>query len=70
MKKTCIIVGGGVIGNACARVLARNNLEVLLLERGATLGSETSSRNSEVIHAGIYYPKGSLKASLCVRGRR
>ncbi len=64
-----VVVGAGVIGLACARSLARAGLEVLVLERHGRIGSETSSRNSEVIHAGIYYPAGSLKAALCVRGK-
>ena len=65
-----VVVGGGVVGLACAAALARAGREVLLLERRAGLAQETSSRNSEVIHAGIYYPPGSHKARLCVRGRQ
>ncbi len=64
-----IVIGAGVTGLATARALARRGLEVIVLEQGAGIGRETSSRNSGVIHAGIYYPRGSLKASLCVRGR-
>lgn len=63
------VIGGGVIGLACAVSLARRGLQVMVLERAERTGSETSSRNSEVIHAGIYYPPGSLKARLCVEGR-
>lgn len=63
------VVGGGLIGAACAAALARLGHEVFLLERNAQLGLEISSRNSEVIHAGIYDPPGSLKAELCVAGR-
>src|SRR5256885_1310784 len=66
----CVVVGAGVVGLAIARALARSGREVILLERGDTIGSETSSRNSEVIHAGIYYPVGSWKARLCVAGPR
>lgn len=66
----CVVIGGGVIGIAVARQLAMTGREVWLLEATSELGSETSSRNSEVIHAGIYYPQGSLKATLCVAGRR
>jgi L-2-hydroxyglutarate oxidase LhgO len=64
-----IVVGAGVVGLAIARALARAGREVLILERHGLIGSETSARNSEVIHAGIYYPQGSLKARLCVAGR-
>ncbi len=64
-----VVVGGGVVGLAAARALAQAGREVILLERHALIGSETSSRNSEVIHAGIYYPTGSLKAKLCVAGK-
>lgn len=64
-----IVIGAGVIGLAIARALALAGQSVLIVERGAVFGSETSSRNSEVIHAGIYYPTGSLKARLCVAGR-
>lgn len=65
----CIVIGAGVVGLACARRLAAAGREVLVLERHELIGSETSSRNSEVIHAGIYYPTGSLKAKLCVAGK-
>ena len=63
------MVGGGVVGLAAAAALARAGRSVLLLERNADLARETTARNSEVIHAGIYYPEGSLKAALCVEGR-
>ena len=65
----CIVVGAGVIGLAVARRLAMDGRATLVLERHESFGQETSSRNSEVIHAGIHYPAGTLKASLCVRGR-
>jgi len=64
-----VVIGAGVVGLACARALARAGKEVLILERHGDIGTETSSRNSEVIHAGIYYPQASLKARLCVQGR-
>ncbi len=64
-----VVIGAGVIGLAVARELARAGREVIVLEHNARIGEETSSRNSEVIHAGIYYPTDSLKARLCVRGR-
>lgn len=64
-----VVIGAGVVGLAVARALALNGREVIVLEREAAIGTGTSSRNSEVIHAGIYYPAGSLKASLCVQGR-
>jgi L-2-hydroxyglutarate oxidase LhgO len=64
-----VVVGAGVIGLAVARALAQSGREVLVLEAAGAIGSETSSRNSEVVHAGIYYPAGSLKAKLCVQGR-
>ncbi len=65
----CVVIGAGVVGLACARSLAAAGLEVIVLERHDHIGEETSSRNSEVIHAGIYYPQGSLKAALCVAGK-
>lgn len=65
----CIVIGAGVVGLAIARELAQAGLEVLVAERGEGIGVGTSSRNSEVIHAGIYYPAGSLKARLCVQGK-
>ena len=65
-----VIIGAGVIGLAIGQALAREGREVLILEKQDAIGTETSSRNSEVIHAGIYYPSGSLKAELCVRGKQ
>jgi L-2-hydroxyglutarate oxidase LhgO len=64
-----IVIGAGVVGLAIARALAMSGREVIVLERHQHVGQETSSRNSEVIHAGIYYPQHSLKATLCVRGK-
>ncbi|MBE0612369.1 MAG: NAD(P)/FAD-dependent oxidoreductase [Burkholderiales bacterium] len=65
----CVVIGAGVIGLACARTLALAGREVIVLEAAGAIGTETSSRNSEVIHAGIYYPPGSVKAVLCVQGK-
>ena len=65
----CVVIGAGVVGLAVARELALAGREVVILETADALGTETSSRNSEVIHAGIYYPPGSAKARLCVQGR-
>jgi len=64
------VIGAGVVGLAVAEELSRNFDSILLLEKNESQGQETSSRNSEVIHAGIYYPEGTLKASLCVEGRK
>ena len=64
-----VVIGAGVIGLAVARALAMAGREVLILEAEERFGTQTSSRNSEVIHAGLYYPPGSLKARLCVAGR-
>jgi L-2-hydroxyglutarate oxidase LhgO len=66
----CVVVGAGVVGLALARRLALEGREVLVLEAEDRVGTGISSRNSEVIHAGIYYPAGSLKARLCVAGNR
>jgi len=65
----CVVVGAGVVGLAVARRLARDGADVLVVEARGAFGEETSSRNSEVIHAGLYYTPGSLKARLCVAGR-
>lgn len=65
----CVVVGAGVVGLAVARALALQGREVMVLEAADAIGTGTSSRNSEVIHAGLYYPAGSLKARLCVRGQ-
>jgi L-2-hydroxyglutarate oxidase LhgO len=66
----CAVIGGGVVGLAVARALALAGREVMVLEAEGAIGTGTSSRNSEVIHAGIYYPQGSLKARLCVEGKQ
>nr|WP_298689305.1 NAD(P)/FAD-dependent oxidoreductase [uncultured Dongia sp.] len=63
-----LVIGAGVVGLAIARRLARAGREIVIVDSGPAIGSETSSRNSEVIHAGIYYPTGSLKAATCVSG--
>ena len=69
-KVEAVVIGAGVIGLSIARALAAQGREVLVLEREAGIGQGTSSRNSEVIHAGLYYARGSLRARLCVDGRR
>jgi L-2-hydroxyglutarate oxidase LhgO len=66
----CVVAGAGVVGLAVARALAISGREVIILEAAEGIGTETSSRNSEVIHAGIYYPANSLMARFCVAGRR
>lgn len=65
----CVVIGAGIVGLAVARAMSRRNREVLILEAEPSFGSITSARNSEVIHAGIHYPHGSLKERLCVMGR-
>ena len=64
-----VVIGAGIVGLAVARALARAGHDILILEAARQIGTETSSRNSEVIHAGLHYPNGSLKARFCVRGR-
>lgn len=66
----CLVVGAGVVGLAIARRLARDGREVMIVEAADRFGTETSSRNSEVIHAGLYYPANTLRADLCVSGKR
>ena len=68
-KLDCVVIGAGVVGLAIGRSLALAGREVVVLEAESQIGMHSSSRNSEVIHAGIYYPKDSLKARLCVQGR-
>lgn len=69
-KVDCVVIGAGVVGLAVARALAMAGREVVILESELAIGTGTSSRNSEVIHGGIYYPPGSLKAKLCVAGKQ
>lgn len=66
----CVVIGAGVVGLAAARALALAGRDVVVLEAEGAIGTGISSRNSEVIHAGMYYPHGSLKARLCVEGNR
>jgi len=66
----CVVIGAGVVGLAVARACAQQGWETILVESENAIGTGTSSRNSEVIHAGIYYPQGSLKARLCVQGKQ
>lgn len=66
----CLVIGAGAVGLACAAALARGGRDVLVVEATRGIGNGISSRNSEVIHAGIYYPTGSLRHQVCVRGRR
>lgn len=68
-KIAAVVIGAGVVGLACARMLAQRGIETIILEQHASFGTETSARNSEVIHAGLYYPSGSLKAQLCLAGQ-
>jgi L-2-hydroxyglutarate oxidase LhgO len=65
-----VVIGAGVVGLAVARALALEGREVIVLEKNAAIGEETSARNSEVIHAGLYYPRDSLKARFCVEGKQ
>lgn len=65
----CVVIGAGIVGLACARAMTRAGREVVILEREEAIGTQTSARNSEIIHAGIHYPPESAKARLCVRGR-
>ena len=70
MNLDCVVIGAGVVGLAVARELTKSGFKVYILEKNHSFGMETSSRNSEVIHAGIYYPKDSLKALHCVKGKQ
>lgn len=68
-KVDIVIIGAGVIGLAASFALSGDGKEIVVIERNDSFGQETSSRNSEVIHSGIYYPKGSFKSEACIRGR-
>ncbi|XP_058722622.1 L-2-hydroxyglutarate dehydrogenase, mitochondrial [Vicia villosa] len=68
-KVDCVVIGAGVVGIAVARAMALKGREVIVIESAPSFGTGTSSRNSEVVHAGIYYPRDSLKAIFCVKGR-
>lgn len=68
-KADCVVIGAGIVGIAVARALALKGRDVLVLDSASTFGTGISSRNSQVIHAGIYYPPDSLKALFCVKGR-
>ena len=69
-RPDCVVIGAGVVGLAVARALALAGRNVWVLEAESAIGTQTSARNSEVIHAGLYYPPGSLKARLCIQGKR
>ncbi|MDV3051069.1 MAG: FAD-dependent oxidoreductase, partial [Planktomarina sp.] len=70
MNKSVIVVGAGVVGLACGKELSEKGYEVFIAEQEKNIATQTSARNSGVIHAGIYYPTDSLKAKLCVRGKK
>ena len=70
MEVEAVVIGAGVVGLAAARRLAELGREVVVLEQEKTIGTQTSSRNSEVIHAGMYYPQDSVNTRLCVAGRK
>lgn len=70
MKTTCVVIGGGSVGLACARALTLSGIETVVLEREFSFGQGISSRNSEVIHSGIYYPQATNKSIFCIRGKK
>ena len=70
MNKSVIIIGAGVVGLACGKKLSEKGYEVFIAEQEKNIATQTSARNSGVIHAGIYYPAESLKAKLCIRGKQ
>ena len=69
MSKSVIVIGAGLVGLACGKELSERGYEVFIAEQEQYIATQTSARNSGVIHAGIYYPTDSLKAKLCVRGK-
>jgi L-2-hydroxyglutarate oxidase LhgO len=69
MSKSVIVIGAGVVGLACGRELSNKGYDIFIAEQEQYIATQTSARNSGVIHAGIYYPPKSLKAKLCVRGK-
>ena len=70
MTKSVIVIGAGIVGLACARELSKKGHEVFIAEQESYIATQTSARNSGVIHAGIYYPPNSFKAKLCTRGKQ
>ena len=70
MNKSVIVVGAGVVGLACGKELSEKGYEVFIAEQEKNIATQTSARNSGVIHAGVYYPAESLKAKLCIRGKQ
>ena len=70
MSKSVIVIGAGVVGLACGKELSERGYEVFIAEQEQYIATQTSARNSGVIHAGIYYPAESLKAKLCIRGKQ
>ena len=70
IRSDCLIIGGGIAGLAIAKSLVKRYKNIFLIEKNKSLGQEVSSRNSEVIHAGIYYKKNSLKSNLCIEGKK
>ena len=70
MSKSVIVIGAGVVGLACGKELSERGYEVFIAEKEQYIATQTSARNSGVIHAGIYYPAESLKAKLCIRGKQ
>src|SRR3989338_7200657 len=69
LQTDVVVLGAGVVGLAVAAAISKKTQNIVLMEQHGKFGQETSSRNSEVVHSGIYYPKDSLKTKLCIRGR-